>query len=71
VFDAGLQKGYYHRNVNFQSYVDHAHDKFVSGESVCIDPLQLAKPFMKIPPMQQICLLRAANCHQDQTLAVM
>lgn len=45
MFDAGLQKGYYHRNVNFQSYVDHAHDKFVSGERVCIDPPHLRMVF--------------------------
>lgn len=41
MFAAVLQKGYYHRNVNFQSYVDHAHGKFVSGERVCVDPPHL------------------------------
>jgi len=45
VFAAVLQKGYYHRNVNFQSYVNHAHGKFVSGERVCVDPPHLRMVF--------------------------
>ncbi len=45
MFAARLQKGYYHRNVNFQSYVDHAHGKFVSGERLCVDPPHLRMVF--------------------------
>ncbi len=45
MFAAVLQKGYYHRNVNFQSYVDHAHGSFVSGERVCVDPPHLRMVF--------------------------
>ncbi|KAA6423694.1 MAG: hypothetical protein FRX49_06265 [Trebouxia sp. A1-2] len=40
-----MLKGYYHRNVNFQSYVDYAHGKFVSGERVCVDPPHLRMVF--------------------------
>lgn len=40
-----LQKGYYHRNVNFQSYVDHKHQEFVSGARVCVDPPHLRMVF--------------------------
>lgn len=45
--DAVLQKGYYHRNVNFQSYVDHKHQEFVSGARVCVDPPHLRMVFDK------------------------
>lgn len=44
---AVLQKGYYHRNVNFQSYVDHKHQEFVSGARVCVDPPHLRIVFDK------------------------
>ena len=50
-FEAGLlkyavlQKGYYHRNVNFQSYVDHKHQEFVSGARACVDPPHLRMVF--------------------------
>ena len=44
---AVLQKGYYHRNVNFQSYVDHKHQEFVSGAKVCVDPPHLRMVFDK------------------------
>ena len=44
---AVLQKGYYHRNVNFQSYVDHKHQEFVSGARVCVDPPHLRVVFDK------------------------
>ncbi|KAL3154156.1 hypothetical protein ABBQ32_013679 [Trebouxia sp. C0010 RCD-2024] len=33
-----LLKGFYHRNVNFQSYVDHKHQEFTSGSRACVDP---------------------------------
>ena len=42
---AVLQKGYYHRNVNFQSYVDHKHQEFVSGARACVDPPHLRMVF--------------------------
>ena len=40
-----LQKGYYHRNVNFQSHVDHKHQQFVSGARACVDPPHLRMVF--------------------------
>lgn len=40
-----LQKGFYHRNVNFQSYVDHKHQEFVSGSRACVDPPHLRMVF--------------------------
>lgn len=40
-----MLKGYYHRNVNFQSHVDHAHGEFVSGKRACIDPPHLRMVF--------------------------
>ena len=42
---AVLQKGYYHRNANFQSYVDHKHQEFVSGARACVDPPHLRMVF--------------------------
>ena len=40
-----FQKGYYHRNVNFQSHVDHKHQQFVSGARACVDPPHLRMVF--------------------------
>ncbi|DBB06504.1 TPA: hypothetical protein ACH3X1_012055 [Trebouxia sp. C0004] len=40
-----MLKGYYHRNINFLAYVDHAHGQFVSGERVCVDPPHLRMVF--------------------------
>ena len=40
-----LQKGYYHRNTNFQTYVDVPHTAFVSGEHTTVDPPHLRMVF--------------------------
>ena len=40
-----LQKGYYHRNTNFQTYVDVPHKAFVSGEHTTVDPPHLRMVF--------------------------
>ena len=40
-----MQKGFYHRNVNFQSYVDHQHQEFTSGQRACVDPPHLRMVF--------------------------
>ena len=40
-----LQKGFYHRNVNFQSYVDHTHQEFVFATRACVDPPHLRMVF--------------------------
>lgn len=40
-----LQKGFYHRNVNFQSHVDRKHQEFTSGAAACVDPPHLRMVF--------------------------
>ncbi|KAL3139949.1 hypothetical protein ABBQ38_004237 [Trebouxia sp. C0009 RCD-2024] len=40
-----LLKGFYHRNVNFQSYVDRKHQDFTSGSRACVDPPHLRMVF--------------------------
>ena len=40
-----MQKGYYHRNVNFQTYVDVPHAAFISGQHATVDPPHLRMVF--------------------------
>lgn len=40
-----MLKGFYHRNVNFQSYLDHKHQEFTSGLRACVDPPHLRMVF--------------------------
>lgn len=40
-----MQKGYYHRNVNFQTYVDVPHAAFTSGQHATVDPPHLRMVF--------------------------
>lgn len=72
-FTCWLQKGYYHRNANFQTYVDVPHKDFVSGEHTTTDPPHLRMVFngaIVNSLLQPAAPLPAKSCQAAQGEAV-